>query len=63
MVKSEKLGKLMLTVGFMLAVMLFSLFFLCTAANADEPEPVEEAIPTVESAAEPEETRGIKLEL
>ena len=54
MVKSEKLGKLMLTVGFMLAVMLFSLFFLCTAANADEPEPVEEAIPTVESAAEPD---------
>ena len=54
MVKSEKLVKLALTVVSLLAVMLFSLFFLCTAANADEPEPVEEAIPTVESAAEPD---------
>ncbi|MGM9591553.1 MAG: hypothetical protein ACI3VK_02405 [Oscillospiraceae bacterium] len=54
MVKSEKLVKLAFTVVSLLAVMLFSLFFLCTAANADEPEPVEEAIPTVESAAEPD---------
>ena len=54
MVKSEKRVKLALTVVSLLAVMLFSLFFLCTAANADEPEPVEEAIPTVESAAEPD---------
>lgn len=54
MVKSEIRVKLALTVVSLLAVMLFSLFFLCTAANADEPEPVEEAIPTVESAAEPD---------
>ena len=45
MVKSEKLGKLTLTVGFMLAVFLFAIFMLSSAANADAPEaaPVEEA--------------------
>ena len=45
MVKSEKLSKLTLTVGFMLAVFLIAIFMLSSAANADAPEaaPVEEA--------------------
>ena len=45
MVKSERLSKLTLTVGFMLAVFLFAIFMLSSAANADAPEaaPVEEA--------------------
>ena len=52
MVKSEKLGKLTLTVGFMLAVFLFAIFMLSSAANADEPEPVAEAVPVEEAVVE-----------
>ena len=52
MVKSEKLSKLTLTVGFMLAVFLFAIFMLSSAANADEPEPVAEAVPVEEAAAD-----------
>ncbi|MGM9575741.1 MAG: hypothetical protein ACI3VE_07575 [Oscillospiraceae bacterium] len=45
MVKSEKLGKLMLTVGFMLAVLLLAGFMLCATASADELEPVQDTTP------------------
>ena len=52
MVKSEKLGKLMLTVGFMLAVLLLAGFMLCATASADELEPVQETTPVEETVAE-----------
>ena len=52
MVKSEKLGKLMLTVGFMLAVLLLAGFMLCATASADELEPVQETTPGEETVAE-----------
>ena len=52
MVKSERLSKLTLTVGFMLAVFLFAIFMLSSAANADEPEPVAEAVPVEEAVVE-----------
>ena len=52
MVKSEKLGKLMLTVGFMLAVLLLAGFMLCATASADELEPVQDTTPVEETVAE-----------
>ena len=52
MVKSEKLGKLMLTVGFMLAVLLLAGFMLCATASADELEPVQATTPVEETVAE-----------
>ena len=53
MVKSEKLGKLTLTAGLMLAVFLFAIFMLSATANADEPEPVQEAASAEAAVVEP----------